>query len=113
MRKFVSATTIAAAMCGSLMFAAPIATAAPQAPIAGDVTVQAAAPSCVTVKRITDGHLVKYKGYDVTNNCATSKKLKGVFSGGYDSECKSVGSKKKARLMSSQPWVGYDKVVTC
>ncbi|MEV4880150.1 hypothetical protein [Streptomyces cyaneofuscatus] len=77
------------------------------------MTVLAAAPSCVKVKRITDGYLVKYKGYDVTNNCKTTKKLKGVFSGGYDSECKSVKPKKTARLMSSQPWVGYDKVVTC
>ncbi|MBT2424296.1 hypothetical protein J7F02_00865 [Streptomyces sp. ISL-112] len=113
MRKFVGATTIAAAMFGSLMFAAPSAIAAPLAPTAGDVTVLAAAPSCVNVKRITDGHLVKYKGYDVTNNCKTTKKLKGVFSGGYDSECTSVKPKKTVRLMSSQPWVGYDKVVTC
>ncbi|MFJ9571672.1 hypothetical protein [Streptomyces bacillaris] len=113
MRKFVSTTAIAAAIGGSLMFAAPGAVAAPQTPAAGEVTVLGTAPSCVSVKRITDGYLVKYKGYDVTNNCKTAKKLKGVFSGGYDSECKTVNPKKTARLMSSQPWVGYDKVITC
>ncbi|MGV9339094.1 hypothetical protein [Streptomyces sp. NPDC003688] len=110
MRKFAVVGVAVAALGGSLGFATTEAVAAPQ----GDKVVQVAqgaVPSCVKVQKTTVD--AGYPAYKVTNNCSGTKKLKGVFKYGYDSACESVAKNKSALLTSSQPWVDYDKVVTC
>ncbi|MFD7507655.1 hypothetical protein [Streptomyces sp. NPDC059850] len=87
--------------------------AAPQTQVvtAGDVSAQGAVPGCVKVKKTLQDQ--GYKSFRVKNNCAGTKKLRGVFKYGYDSACTSVKPGKTKLLSSMQPWVDYDKVVTC
>ncbi|MEU3828227.1 hypothetical protein AB0F36_23345 [Streptomyces sp. NPDC029080] len=70
-----------------------------------------AAPGCVDVKKTHQDE--GYKAFKVKNNCSSTKRLKGVFKYGYDSPCTPVKPGKSALLTSMQPWVDYDKVVTC
>ncbi|MET9496777.1 hypothetical protein [Streptomyces sp. NPDC006552] len=113
MRKSVMLGVAAVALSGSLGLLGSPAVAAPQAQTvsAVDVVAQGAVPSCV---KVTKTHQDEgYKAFKVKNNCAGTKKLKGIFKYGYDSACKSVKSGKTGMLSSMQPWVDYDKVVTC
>ncbi|NEB77033.1 hypothetical protein G3I40_17665 [Streptomyces sp. SID14478] len=107
MRKSAALGVAVVALSGSLGFMGSTAVAAPS----GGVSAQGAVPSCVKVKKTTQDE--GYKTYKVTNKCAGTKKLKGLFKYGYDSACTSVKKNKTALLSSTQPWVGWDKVVTC
>ncbi|MFJ3661557.1 hypothetical protein ACIPPM_13970 [Streptomyces sp. NPDC090119] len=110
MRKFAAAGVAVVVLGGSLGLATTEAVAAPQAGKVVQVA-QGTAPSCVKVERTKVD--AGYPAYKVTNNCSGTKKLKGIFKYGYDSACESVKKSKSALLTSSQPWVDYDKVVTC
>ncbi|WP_424862005.1 hypothetical protein [Streptomyces sp. MMS24-I29] len=94
-----------------LMGAEAVAATTPSVSAAQGVGVLGAVPSCVKVTRTHQGE--GYKAFLVKNNCSDTKKLKGVFKYGYDSSCQSVKPGKEAMLSSMQPWVDYDKVVTC
>lgn len=113
MRKFAVMGVAVLALSGSLGLMGTSAVAAPQTQAAttGDFSAQGAVPGCVKVTKTTQDE--GYKAFRVKNNCAGTKKLKGVFKYGYDSPCTSVKSGKTDLLTSSQPWVDYDKVVTC
>ncbi|MFE1953565.1 hypothetical protein ACFW9D_24220 [Streptomyces sp. NPDC059524] len=113
MRKSVALGVAVVAFSGSLAFTGATAVAAPQvqAVPSGEVSAQGAVPGCVKVKKTTQDE--GYKTYKVTNKCSGTKKLKGLFKYGYDSACTSVKKNKTALLSSTQPWVGWDKVVTC
>ncbi|MEU1805983.1 hypothetical protein [Streptomyces sp. NPDC019937] len=113
MRKFAVMGVAVMALGGSLGLMGTSAVAAPQAQVVttGDFNAQGAVPSCVKVTKTTQDE--GYKTFRVKNNCASTKKLKGIFKYGYDSDCESVKPGKTALLSSTQPWVDYDKVVTC
>ncbi|PIM70282.1 hypothetical protein CTU88_23965 [Streptomyces sp. JV178] len=68
-------------------------------------------PDCVKVRKTTQSE--GYKTFRVKNDCSATKRLKGIFKFGYDSPCKEVRPGATALLSSMQPWVDYDKVVTC
>ncbi|MFM9446759.1 hypothetical protein [Streptomyces acidiscabies] len=89
------------------------AVAAPQVPgvSAVDVVIMAAPPSCVSITRTTQDE--GYKTFKVKNNCTSTQNLKGIFKYGYDSSCTAVPPGQTRLLSSIQPWVDYDKVVTC
>ncbi|WP_405684530.1 hypothetical protein [Streptomyces sp. NBC_00057] len=113
MRKF-SAIAIATVALGSslgLMGAEAVAAPVTSASSVQDVGALGAVPSCVKVTRTHQGE--GYKAYRVKNNCSSTKKLKGIFKYGYDTSCHTVKAGKEDLLSSTQPWVGYDKVVTC
>ncbi|MGY0018694.1 hypothetical protein [Streptomyces sp. cg35] len=113
MRKFAVLGVAVVALSGSLGLMGTAAVAAPgtQAVAAGDVSAQGAVPSCVKVTKTRQDE--GYKTFKVKNNCAGTKKLKGIFKYGYDSACESVKSGKTELLSSTQPWADWDKVVTC
>ncbi|MFI0237488.1 hypothetical protein [Streptomyces sp. NPDC016845] len=113
MRKFAVLGVAVVAFSGSLGVMGTAAVAAPQAQTvtAGAVSAQGAVPSCVKVKKTRQDE--GYKTFKVTNKCAGTKKLKGIFKYGYDSSCTAVKKDKTALLSSTQPWADWDKVVTC
>lgn len=108
MRKFAVLGVAVVALSGSLGLMGTTAVAAPQA---GGISAQGTVPSCVKVTKTRQDE--GYKTFKVKNNCAGTKKLKGIFKYGYDSACESVKPGKTELLSSTQPWADYDKVVTC
>ncbi|MEE4494593.1 hypothetical protein ACIBI8_28175 [Streptomyces sp. NPDC050529] len=113
MMKFRAIAIATVALGGSLGLMGAEAVAAPSTVTASvqEVGVMAAVPSCV---KVTKTHQDEgYKAFKVKNNCSGTKRLKGIFKYGYDSSCHSVKKGKTDLLSSTQPWVGYDKVVTC
>ncbi|MET8680136.1 hypothetical protein ABZW18_21765 [Streptomyces sp. NPDC004647] len=113
MRKFMSTTVAAIALCGSLGLTTGEATAVTKAPqgVAAEAAAFGAKPACVKVKETTN-----YQGYElakVHNTCRKAKKLKAIFKYGYDSSCIVVKAGKRKNFMSSQPWTEFDKMVTC
>ncbi|MYX98776.1 hypothetical protein GT045_29235 [Streptomyces sp. SID486] len=111
MRKIAAVGVAMVALSGSLGFMATEAVAAPQQASVSDAVGWGAAPGCVDVKKTHQDE--GYKAFKVKNNCSSTKRLKGVFKYGYDSPCTPVKPGKSALLTSMQPWVDYDKVVTC
>lgn len=111
--KFRAIAIAAVALGGSLGLMGAEAVAAPSAATVSvrEAGVTAAVPSCV---KVTKTHQDEgYKAYKVKNNCGGTKHLKGIFKYGYDTSCHAVKKGKTDLLSSTQPWVGYDKVVTC
>lgn len=113
MQKFRAVAIAIVALSGSLGLMGTQAVAAPSttAGSAQSVGALGAVPSCVKVTRAHQGE--GYKTYKVKNNCSSTKRLKGIFKYGYDTSCHSVKAGKSDQLSSTQPWVGWDKVVTC
>ncbi|MCM2411676.1 hypothetical protein [Streptomyces sp. RKAG290] len=113
MMKFRAIAIATVALGGSLGLMGAEAVAAPSTATASvqRVGVTAAAPSCVKVTKTHQGE--GYKAFKVKNNCSGTKHLRGIFKYGYDSSCHAVKKGKTDLLSSMQPWVDYDKVVTC
>ncbi|MCX4769791.1 hypothetical protein [Streptomyces sp. NBC_01285] len=113
MMKFRAIAIVTVALGGSLGLMGAEAVAAPSTATVAvrGAGVMAAVPSCV---KVTKTHQDEgYKAFKVKNNCSGTKHLKGLFKYGYDSSCHTVKKGKTDLLSSTQPWVAYDKVVTC